>query len=69
MGEGPIDRDTGLPSKQPTTAERQHLPAPPGSLNSVMSVAQRRFGAAAEKSWVPSARSGRFGGAGAGSPA
>lgn len=45
------------------------MPAPPGSLNSVMSVAQRRFGAAAEKSWVPSAHSGRFGGAGAGSPA
>ena len=45
------------------------MPASPGRRNSVMSVAQSLFGALAEKPWVPSARSGRFGGAGAGSPA
>lgn len=45
------------------------MPASPGSLNSVMSVAHRRLGAGAEKSCVPSGRRGRFGGAGDGSPA
>ena len=34
-----------------------------------MSVAHSRFGAGAEKSCVPSGRSGRFGGAGDASPA
>ena len=34
-----------------------------------MSVTHSSFGAAAEKSCVPSARSGRFGGAGEASPA
>ena len=67
VGEGPIDHAAGLPSKQSSTALRYAL-EPPGSLNSVMSVTQSRFGAGAEKSWEPSARSGRFGGAGDTSP-
>lgn len=60
VGEGPIDQAAGLPSKQSRTAEKYAF-EPQGRRNSVMSVTQSTLGAGAVKSWVPSARGGRFG--------
>lgn len=58
---------TTAPSKQPATGDSQQRPDP--IVNMAASVTHSSLGREAEKSWVPSGRSGRLGGASETSPA